>query len=123
MIVDDMEGNRVLLAAQLKRHGFETTIAAGGKEAIRQVESELPDLVLMDMNMPELDGWEATRQLRAQGNTIPIVALTAHAWEGDRERAIEAGCSDYHTKPVNVEILLKLIEQLLHHADECKTTE
>lgn len=113
LVVDDNEDNRDALTRRLQRKGFEVTCAVGGKEAVTQVGSDAPDLVLMDMNMPELDGWEATGKIREQGIAIPIIALTAHAMEGDRERAIEAGCSDYHTKPVDLEKLLDLIEQLL----------
>ena len=113
LIVDDNEDNRDVLARRLQRKGFEVTCASGGQQAIDQTKSEKPDLILMDMNMPELDGWEATSQIRKEGITTPIIALTAHAMNGDRERAIEAGCTDYHTKPVELDKLLKLVETLL----------
>lgn len=113
LVVDDNEDNRDALARRLQRKGFDVNCAVGGKEAVAQVSGDTPDLILMDMNMPELDGWEATGQIRDQGIEIPIIALTAHAMEGDRERAIEAGCTDYHAKPVELEKLLDLIEQLL----------
>ena len=88
-------------------------MAAGGQEGIDKAADDRPDLILMDMNMPELDGWEATSKIRQAGIQVPVIALTAHAMEGDRERAIEAGCSDYHTKPIEMDKLLKLIEGLL----------
>lgn len=113
LVVDDNEDNRDALSRRLQRKGFEVTCADGGKEAVQEATSNTPDLILMDMNMPELDGWEATGQIRSNGVTVPIVALTAHAMTGDRERAIVAGCTDYHTKPVEMDKLLELIEQLL----------
>ncbi|MDV6030190.1 MAG: response regulator [Phycisphaera sp. RhM] len=113
LVVDDNEDNRDSLSRRLERKGFEVTCANGGKEAVEEYSSNTPDLILMDMNMPELDGWEATSQIRAKGGTVPIVALTAHAMNGDRERALEAGCTDYHTKPIEMDKLLELIEQLL----------
>ena len=116
LIVDDNEDNRDVLARRLKRKGFEVTMAAGGQEGIDKAAEDKPDLILMDMNMPELDGWEATTKIRAGGISVPVVALTAHAMDGDRERAIEAGCSDYHTKPIEMNKLLELIEGLLTEA-------
>ncbi|WP_184307701.1 response regulator [Aporhodopirellula rubra] len=113
LIVDDNEDNRDVLARRLQRRGFDVTVAVGGREGVAQAETDEPDIVLMDMNMPVLDGWEATRQIRTAGNSVPIIALTAHAMNGDRERAIEAGCTDYHTKPVELDELLCLIEKLL----------
>ncbi len=116
LIVDDNEDNRDVLARRLQRRGFDITVAIGGREAVKQAADDAPDLILMDMNMPELDGWEATTQIRSNGIAIPIIALTAHAMEGDRDRAIEAGCTDYHTKPVELEKLTLLIETLLSNA-------
>ena len=113
LIVDDNEDNRDVLSRRLQRKGFEVTCAAGGQQAVELASSDRPDLILMDMNMPELDGWEATAQIRKDGITVPIVALTAHAMTGDRERAIESGCTDYHTKPVELDKLLELMEMLL----------
>ena len=113
LIVDDSEDNRDVLARRLQRRGFDVTQAAGGKQGVDQASSDLPDLILMDMNMPELDGWEATRMIRQQGSNVPIIAITAHAMAGDRERAIEAGCTQYHTKPVELDKLLETIESLL----------
>ena len=113
LIVDDNEDNRDVLSRRLKRNGFEVTVATGGQEGIDKAAIDKPDLILMDLNMPELDGWEATTSIRESGNTVPVIALTAHAMEGDRARAIEAGCSDYHTKPVEMVTLLALIRELL----------
>ena len=113
LIVDDNEDNRDVLSRRLKRKGFEITMATGGQEAIDKAASDKPDLILMDLNMPELDGWEATTTIRESGNKVPVIALTAHAMEGDRARAIEAGCSDYHTKPVEMAALLAQIDELL----------
>ncbi|WP_442506078.1 response regulator [Novipirellula sp. SH528] len=113
LIVDDNDDNRDVLKRRLERRGFDVVTAAGGREGIDQAEADSPDVILMDMNMPELDGWEATKLIRDKGITVPVIALTAHAMTGDRERAIEAGCTDYHTKPVEMEKLLLLIENLL----------
>jgi two-component system, cell cycle response regulator DivK len=115
LIVEDNEENRDALSRRLQRRGFEIVIAADGKIGVAMAQSEKPDLILMDMNMPELDGWEATRQIRAAAETqnLPVIALTAHAMAGDRDRALEAGCADYHTKPVDFPKLLAQIEALL----------
>ncbi len=113
LIVDDNEENRDVLSRRLQKRGFDVTCADGGKTGVAQATNDNPDLILMDMNMPELDGWNATRMIREQGITIPVIALTAHAMAGDRERALESGCTDYHTKPVELDILLGLIEKLL----------
>ncbi len=113
LIVDDNEDNRDVLARRLQRRGFDVTTAAGGKQGVEQASQDHPDVILMDMNMPELDGWDATKQIREQGITVPVIALTAHAMAGDRQRALDAGCNDYHTKPVELDNLLSLIENLL----------
>jgi len=118
LIVDDSEDNRDVLARRLQRRGFDVTQAAGGKQGVEQATTDLPDLILMDMNMPELDGWEATRMIRSQGSKIPIIALTAHAMTGDLERALEAGCTQYHTKPVELDKLLETIESLLTNSGQ-----
>jgi CheY-like chemotaxis protein len=117
LIVEDNEDNRDSLTRRLQRRGFEIVTASDGKAGLAMAQSEKPDLVLMDMNMPELDGWEATRQLKAAPATrnLPVVALTAHAMSGDRARALEAGCADYHTKPVEFPKLLAQIEALLQN--------
>jgi CheY-like chemotaxis protein len=115
LIVEDNEENRDALSRRLQRRGFEIVMAADGKVGVAMAQAEKPDLVLMDMNMPELDGWEATRQIRAAPETqnLPVIALTSHAMAGDRDRALEAGCADYHTKPVDFPKLLTQIEALL----------
>lgn len=111
--------NRDMLSRRLKRRGYEVVIAVDGEEGILTAKSELPDLILMDMSLPVMDGWEATRQIKAAPETqrIPIIALTAHAMAGDREKAIEAGCDDYDTKPVEFPRLLSKIYTLLNSQD------
>ena len=115
LIADDNEQNRDLLSRRLQRRGYDVLLANDGRAAVDTTRAERPDLVLMDMNMPFIDGWEATRQLKADPNVaaVPVIGLTAHALEGDRERALEAGCADYHTKPVDFPRLLSQIEALL----------
>jgi two-component system cell cycle response regulator DivK len=115
LIIEDNEENRDALSRRLQRRGFEVIFAVDGLEGMEKVRNEKPDLVLMDMNMPKLDGWEATRQLKADDATreVPVIALTAHAMAGDRERALEVGCVDYHTKPVELAKLLAQIEAIL----------
>lgn len=117
LIVEDNEENRDSLSRRLKRRGFEVVSAGDGKEGVAAAQTEKPDLVLMDMNMPALDGWEATRQIKAatDGEALPIIALTAYAMSGDRDRALEVGCADYHTKPVDFAKLLAQIEALLQN--------
>ena len=107
--------NRDMLSRRLERRGYEVTQAVDGREGVEKAQGELPDLILMDMRMPELDGWEATRILKGDEATrhIPVVALTAHAMAGDREKALEAGCDDYDTKPVDFKRLLLKIQELL----------
>ena len=116
LIVDDHQDNRDVLGRRLERRGFEIRMAEGGLEAVGSVEADPPDLVLMDLNMPGVDGWQATTRLRELGLTMPVVALTAHAMTGDRDRALAAGCDDYHTKPVDLERLLEQIGALLPDA-------
>lgn len=115
LLVEDSEMNRDMLARRLARRGYEVVIAVDGGQGVTLAQTEAPDLILMDMNLPVLDGSEATRQLRAAPATrsIPIIALTAHAMSGDREKALEAGCDDYDTKPIELERLLGKIEVLL----------
>jgi CheY-like chemotaxis protein len=116
LLVEDNEMNRDMLSRRLERRGYDVAIAVDGKEGIEKAQSGNFDLVLMDMSLPEIDGWEATRQLRAQPATekLPIIALTAHAMAGDREKALEAGCDDYDTKPIEFKRLLSKIEALLN---------
>jgi two-component system cell cycle response regulator DivK len=115
LLVEDNEMNRDMLSRRLERRGYEMAIAVDGREGLEVAQSELPDLVLMDMSLPKLDGWEATRQLKGNEATggIPVIALTAHAMAGDREKALEAGCDDYDTKPVDFKRLLGKIQALL----------
>ena len=115
LLVEDNEMNRDMLSRRLVRNGHEVSIAIDGKQGVDMALSERPDLILMDMSLPVIDGWEATRQIRANDATrrIPIIALTAHAMSGDREKAIEAGCNDYDTKPVEITRLLGKIAALL----------
>ena len=115
LLVEDNEMNRDMLSRRLARRGFEVLIAENGQTGVDLTLSEKPDLVLMDMSLPIMDGWEATRRLKADPDTsaIPIIALTAHAMASDRELAIEAGCEDYDSKPVDLPRLLGKIEQLL----------
>jgi len=117
LIVEDNEENRDSLSRRLQRRGFAVISAEDGKAGVAMAQSEKPGLILMDMNMPELDGWEATRQLKAAAETkdLPVIALTAHAMSGDRDRALEVGCADYHTKPVEFPKLLAQIEALLQN--------
>jgi CheY-like chemotaxis protein len=118
LVVEDNEMNRDMLTRRLDRKGYTTIIAVDGAEGIALARSESPDLILMDMSLPVLDGWEATRRLKEapETRTIPIIALTAHAMAGDREKALQAGCDDYDKKPVDFQSLLAKIETLLARA-------
>jgi two-component system, cell cycle response regulator DivK len=115
LLVEDNEMNRDMLSRRLQRKGFEVAMAVDGKQGVAMARAGGYDLILMDMSLPEIDGWEATRQLRAAPETkvVPISGLTAHAMAGDREKALEAGCNDYDTKPVELPRLLGKIEALL----------
>jgi CheY-like chemotaxis protein len=115
LLVEDNEMNRDMLSRRLMRKGHEVLIAVDGEEGVAMAQSEAPDLILMDMSLPVLDGWEATRRLKAAPETqsIPIIALTAHAMAGDREQALAAGCDDYDTKPIEFRRLLGKIEAIL----------
>lgn len=108
LLVEDNEMNRDMLSRRLTRKGFEVVVAVDGQQGVDMAFSEGPDVILMDMSLPVLDGWEATRRIRAnpQGASIPIIALTANALVGDREKALDAGCDEYDTKPVDLERLL-----------------
>ena len=114
LLVEDNEMNRDMLSRRLARKGLEVIIAVDGKVAIEAALAEQPDLILMDMSLPEIDGWEATRRIKAQPETadIPVIALTAHAMFGDRQQALDAGCDAYETKPVNYQQLLERINEL-----------
>ena len=115
LLVEDNEMNRDMLSRRLTRKGYEVAIAVDGEQGVAMARAEAPDLILMDMSLPVLDGWEATRQLKAAPETqaIPVIALTAHAMAGDREKAVEAGCDDYDIKPIEMPRLLEKIEALL----------
>ena len=115
LLVEDNEMNRDMLSRRLARREYEVLVAVDGEEGVVMAGSEAPDLILMDMSLPVMDGWEATRQLKAspEPKAIPIIALTAHAMSGDREKAIEAGCDDYDTKPIELPRLLAKMEALL----------
>jgi CheY-like chemotaxis protein len=115
LLVEDNEMNRDMLSRRLERKGFTVVCAMDGQEGVHKARAEKPDLILMDMSLPIIDGWEATRQLKqdAETMTIPLIALTAHAMEGDERKAREAGCDDYDTKPVDLVRLLAKIEGLL----------
>ena len=108
LVVEDNEANRDMLARRLQRRGFEVVVAVDGAEGVAKSKSDCPDLVLMDMSLPVMNGWEATRAIKADATTahIPVIALTAHSMAGDREKAMEAGCDDYDTKPVDLPRLL-----------------
>ena len=115
LLVEDNEINRDMLSRRLIRKGFDVVMAVDGEQAVALAQSELPDLILMDMSLPVIDGWEATRRVKAADTTsgIPIIALTAHAMAGDREKTLNAGCDDYDTKPIEMPRLLEKIEALL----------
>jgi two-component system cell cycle response regulator DivK len=115
LLVEDNEMNRDMLSRRLERKGYEVMLAVDGQNGVEMSLTQAPDLVLMDMSLPILDGWEATRRLKSDAATqhIPVIALTAHAMSSDRDKALEAGCDDYDTKPVDLPRLLGKIESLL----------
>jgi CheY-like chemotaxis protein len=115
LYVEDNEDNIFMLSARLRRKGFEVAVGRNGAEGVALAKAGAPDLILMDLSLPVLDGWEATRQIKAGEETkaIPVIALTAHAMPGDREKALEAGADDYDSKPVKLERLLAKIDALL----------
>lgn len=115
LLVEDNEMNRDMLSRRLERKGYEIVIAVDGGQGVEMAKSSTPDIILMDMSLPVLDGWEATRRIKADAalRTIPIIALTAHAMAGDEEKAREAGCDDYDTKPIDLPRLLGKIESHL----------
>lgn len=120
LLVEDNEMNRDMLSRRLQRRGYEVVTAVDGQVGVAMALSETPDLILMDMSLPVLDGWEATRQLKSGPETqsIPVIALTAHAMSGDREKAMAAGCDDYDTKPIEFPRLLGKIKILLGEQGE-----
>jgi CheY-like chemotaxis protein len=115
LLVEDNEMNRDMLSRRLLRKGYEVSIAVNGNEAIERTRTERPDLVLMDISLPGIDGWEATRRLKSDPATksIPVIALTAHALSTDREKSMAAGCDEYETKPIDLASLTNKIESLL----------
>ena len=115
LLVEDNEMNRDMLSRRLLRNNFEVVMAVNGQEGVDKARSENPDLILMDMSLPVMDGWEATRTIKADATTksIPVIALTAHAMESDREQAMQAGCDDFDTKPIELPRLLGKINALL----------
>lgn len=115
LLVEDNEMNWDFLSRRLEREGFEVVIAFNGVQGVEMAQSEKPDLILMDMSLPLKDGWQATREIKADPDmqSIPIIALTAHAMEGDRDKAMEAGCDEYETKPVKFPRLLEKMQTLL----------
>ncbi|MGL4884578.1 MAG: response regulator [Waterburya sp.] len=115
LLVEDNEMNRDMLSRRLQRRGFEVVIAVDGAEGVALANSEIPDLILMDMSLPVMDGWEATKTIKGNSTTksIPVIALTAHAMSGDREKALDAGCDDYDTKPIDLPRLLTKIDTFI----------
>jgi two-component system cell cycle response regulator DivK len=115
LLVEDNEMNRDMLSRRLVRRGFEVSLAVDGQQGVDMAGRESPDIILMDMSLPVLDGWEASRRLKANPGTqaIPLIALTAHAMAGDRDRAMQAGCDDYDTKPIEFPRLMEKIDRLL----------
>ena len=115
LLVEDNEMNRDMLSRRLQRKGYEVVIAVDGEQGVALSQSENPDLILMDISLPVLDGWEATQRIKATPETgsIPVIAITAHAMAGDREKALEAGCDDYDAKPIELPRLLEKIRRLL----------
>jgi two-component system cell cycle response regulator DivK len=115
LLIEDNEMDRDLLSRRLIRRGFQVVFAMDGQQGVDLARSERPDIILMDMSLPVIDGWEATRRVKADDATrgVPVIGLTAHVMSGDREKAIEAGCDDYDTKPVEFDRLIGKIERLL----------
>ena len=115
LLVEDNEMNRDMLSRRLIRRGYEVVFAVDGQQGLEMAGSEKPDIVLMDMSLPVMDGWEATRRIKSDAalHALPVIGLTAHAMSGDREKAIDAGCDDYDTKPVELDRLIEKIQRLL----------
>jgi two-component system, cell cycle response regulator DivK len=119
LLVEDNEMNRDMLSRRLQRRGYQVVLALDGQSGVEMTQTQAPDLILMDMSLPVLDGWEAARRLKADAVTrhIPVIALTAHAMSSDREKALDAGCDDYDTKPVELPRLLAKIDALLRGSE------
>jgi two-component system cell cycle response regulator DivK len=122
LLVEDNEMNRDMLSRRLARRGFDVLMAVDGEQGVQMAKTEMPDLILMDMSLPVLDGWEATRQIKAEATTqsIPLIALTAHAMAGDRDKSIQAGCDDYDTKPIELPRLLDKMDRLLNEKTQSR---
>ena len=120
LLVEDHEELWTFLSRRLRRRGFEVVLAHNGAQALEQVGAETPDLMLLDMDLPIMDGWTVARTLRQRADTIPIIALTAHAMTGDRAKALEAGCDEYHSKPVDFELLLQQMDDVLLKREEAE---
>ena len=122
LLVEDNEMNRDMLSRRLARRGFDVLMAVDGEQGVQMAKTEMPDLILMDMSLPVLDGWEATRQIKAEATTqsIPLIALTAHAMAGDRDKSIQAGCEDYDTKPIELPRLLDKMDRLLNEKTQSR---
>jgi two-component system, cell cycle response regulator DivK len=118
LLVEDHEELWDFLSRRLRKRGFEVVLAHDGQQALDQVAAQTPDLMLLDMDLPIIDGWTVARTLRQQSNTIPIIALTAHAMSGDKEKALGAGCDDYHAKPVDFSRLLNQVDEVLLRREE-----
>lgn len=120
LLVEDNDMNRDMLSRRLQRNGYDVVVAVDGSEGVEKARAESPDLVLMDMSLPEKDGWKATREMKEDPELggIPVIALTAHAMPGDREEALDAGCDDYDTKPVELPRLLEKIERQLGSVED-----
>lgn len=120
LVVEDNEMNRDMLSRRLQRRGYEVIVSVDGEEGVAKAQSDSPDIILMDMDLPVLDGWAATRKLKSSPDTqsIPVIALTAHAMAGDREKSMDAGCDDYDTKPVEFSRLIEKIEALLSRGSD-----
>jgi CheY-like chemotaxis protein len=118
LLIEDNEQNRDALSRRLQHYGYDVILAVDGQQGVTMAQAEHPDLILMDLNLPDVDGWEATQILKRTPETqaIPIMAMTAHAIAGDQERALQAGCDDYHAKPVEFKRLLTQIEALIKKA-------
>ncbi|UDL93325.1 response regulator [Lichenihabitans sp. PAMC28606] len=118
LLVEDHEELWDFLSRRLRRRGFDVVLAHNGQQALEKVASDEPDLMLLDMDLPIMDGWTVAKTLRTQSNAIPIIALTAHAMSGDRTKALAAGCDEYHSKPVDFDLLLTQVDEVLLRREE-----
>lgn len=123
LIVEDHDELSDFLSRRLRRRGFDVCVARDGREALEQVDAQRPDLMLLDMNLPVIDGWTVARTLRDRSDAIPIIALTAQAMSGDRQKALDAGCDEHHPKPVDLELLLQQVDEALLRGEEAEERE